>query len=534
MNQWKTWAIAALIVLVGAGVFLALRMRNNTSQSDSLTQIVAVQKGDLVAAITPTGEVSAERRVQLGFNVSRISLIELHVTTGQQVKQGDVLARIDTTSLERAVEQAAEDLLSAEEALEKAKQPPTELDTLKSELAVVQAEAALEDAKQALDALLDANADANQAAVRKAELDLQIAQINLTIARHSSAVGKNVRDLEYSVAWNERQLRDLEAQRQQGHVTEEAVDKQAEALAKVKVQLESAKSTAETALAAAQDQVTQAEEALAKLKAGSEASALTQARYKVALAEYNLAQAQDNLASLLAGPDAKTVQLAQQRYDAAKATLDEAKSALEAATLTAPFDGTVISVGAQVGDLVSSNTTVVTLADLSNMRVLANVDETDISKVEVGQDVLITFDAFAGYQFWGKVLEVPLEGNLTQNVVRYQVVVSLPDMSGIALRSGMTANLTIVVGYRENVLLVPILAVRDAEQGQVVILQDSLRGSGVTAPVEVGLNDGTYVEVTKGVQEGDHVLVEYQPVQQQTGFLIGTGVAVPGRQEFGR
>jgi HlyD family secretion protein len=531
MSQWKTWAVAAIIVLVGAGVFLALRMRNNTSQADSLSQIVAVQRGDLVAAITPTGEVSAERRVQLGFNVSRISLIELHVTTGQQVKQGDVLARIDTTSLERAVEQAAEDLLLAEEALEKAKQPPTELDTLKSELAVVQAEAALEDAKQAIEDVSTPDATA----VDKATRALQQAEANLSALRSDSSSQSQIDRLQFLANVAEVEHGALLTSDLSTELGRDRLLLAYNRMLDTRDNLDAALARAALDLINAQEKVTQAEEALAKLKAGPEAAALTQARYKVALAEYNLAQAQDNLASLLAGPDAKAVQLAQQRYDTAKAALDEAKSALEAATLTAPFDGTVISVGAQVGDLISSNTTVVTLADLSNMRVVANVDETDISKVEVGQDVLITFDAFAGYQFWGKVLEVPLEGSLVQNVVRYQVVASLPDMSGIALRSGMTANLTIVVGYRESVLLVPILAVRDAEQGQVVILQDSLRGSGVTAPVEVGLNDGTYVEVTKGVQEGDHVLVEYQPVQQQTGFLQGSGLNMPGlRQQLGR
>ena len=187
--------------------------------------------------------------------------------------------------------------------------------------------------------------------------------------------------------------------------------------------------------------------------------------------------------------------------------------------MVAPFDGTVISVGAEVGDLVSSNIDVVTLADLTGLEVLAIVDETEISQVEVGQEVEITFDAFPGRRFRGKVLEVPLEGTLVQNVVTYEVPVSLEGAEGVAIKAGMTANLSIVVGRRENVLLLPALAVLEAEEGRVVMVQDASQAGGVAAPVEVGLSDGTYVEIVRGLNEGDQVLVEYQSGEQQTGGL---------------
>jgi HlyD family secretion protein len=250
---------------------------------------------------------------------------------------------------------------------------------------------------------------------------------------------------------------------------------------------------------------------------------VVQARNKVAQAEYNLAKAKDSLDTILAGPDAKAVQLAQSRYDAAKATLADAEASLEAATMVAPFSGTVISVGAEVGDLVSSNTTVVSLADLSDLRVLATVDETDISEVEVGQEAEITFDAFSGRKFRGQVLEVPLEGSLVQNVVSYEVPVSLEGTEGISLRSGMTANLSIVVGRRQNVLLVPVLAVQQGEDGDVVLVQDTPGGEAVATRVEVGLTDGTYVEVLRGLNEGDQVVVEYEASTQQNGNFRGAG-----------
>ena len=106
MRHWKkTGAIVAIIVLAAVGA-LALRMRNATSQADSFTQVLTVERGNLVAAISPTGEVSAERRAQLSFDVNKVPLVGLYVSPGQQVQEGEVLARIDPASLQRAVDQA--------------------------------------------------------------------------------------------------------------------------------------------------------------------------------------------------------------------------------------------------------------------------------------------------------------------------------------------------------------------------------------------------------------------------------------------
>jgi len=164
------------------------------------------------------------------------------------------------------------------------------------------------------------------------------------------------------------------------------------------------------------------------------------------------------------------------------------------------------------------------------------VDETDIGLVQIGDQVSITFDAFPSRRFTGQVLEVPLQGNLVQNVLTYDVPVSLEgtDLSG--LRPGMTANLTVVVGRRQDVLLVPALAVQIGENGYVVLVQDTPEGPAVETPVQVGLSDGTYVEVVSGLIEGDQIVAQYEAADdQQNPFMGGMG-GMPGggviRQEF--
>jgi HlyD family secretion protein len=288
---------------------------------------------------------------------------------------------------------------------------------------------------------------------------------------------------------------------------------------------------AETQVTQAEYNLAKAQDNLADIEAGSDPSEVTRAEAQVAQAEYNLAKAQDTLTDIKAGPDPKAVEVAQAKVVSAQANLEEARAALAAATMVAPFDGTVISVGAEKGDLVSSGTIVVTLADLSNLRVLAFVDETDISKVEIGQQVEATFDAFPGLSFLGQVLEVPLQGKLSQNVLTYEVPVSLEGTENVALKTGMTANLNIVVGRRENALLVPALAVQQGETGNVVLVQDTPQGAAVATPVQVGLSDGTYVEIVSGLIEGDRVLVEYQQTTggQFRGFEGGGGIMMEMR-----
>ena len=518
MRRWRTWAIVAAIVLAVVGV-LALRRRSDASQATSFTELVTVERGDLVAGITPTGEVFAERQAQLSFDVNKIPLVELYVTRGQRVQEGEVLARIDPASLERTVDKAEAELLSAEEVLREAEEPYTELDRQKADLDVAQAEVAVDEAQLALEELLDL--EIAEKAVRDAARELQEARDRLTALQTDASIQEQIERLQYQANVTEVEHGKL---LDNPNPTEESRDHQLLAYNRMldaKDSLEVAKARAALDLLNAQEKVIQGEEALAELQAGPDALAVVQAGNRVSEAEYSLARAKDNRATVLAGPDPKALQLGESRYDAAKATLEEAQAALEAATMVAPFGGTIISVGAEVGDLVSSNTNVVTLADLSDLQVLAIVDETDISQVEVGQEVEITFDAFPGRRFRGKVLEVPLEGELVQMVVSYEVLVSLEGAEGVSLKPGMTANLNIVVGRRENVLLLPALAVWQAEEGNVVMVQDSPQEAAVVMRVEVGLSDGLYVEVLRGLNEGDQVVVEYQVAEDELGRFGG-------------
>jgi len=468
------WLALVLVVAVAGIAGWMLWTRNQAPQITSLTQLVTVERGNLVATIAPTGEVYAPRQEELYFDVNKIELTELNVAAGQQVRAGDVLARIDTETLERAVTQAEANLTIAQSELEKVQNPYTDLDLAGAQRAVTQAQVNLENAKK-----------------------------NLILVQTDSDNAQRIRDLEYEVSWYETHYGESLRKYEQGRITKERLDLDWNNLVTAKERLERALLNREIDLANAEDQVAQA--------------------------NYNLQKAGETLSEIQAGPDPDDIEVAQAKVTSAQAALEEAQDALEAATMVAPFDGTVMSVGAEVGDLVSSTTTVVTLADLLNLRVQAFVDETDISQVEIGQEVEITFDAFPGQKFQGKVLEVPLQGNLVQNILTYEVPMSLEGAEEVSVKPGMTANLKIVVGRRENVLLVPALAVQQGEEGNVVLVQDSPQGPAMQTRVEVGLSDGLYVEVVRGLNEGDQVVIEYQPVEEGPGgFFMMRGVSPGG------
>ncbi len=174
-----------------------------------------------------------------------------------------------------------------------------------------------------------------------------------------------------------------------------------------------------------------------------------------------------------------------------------------AAPLLAPLDGTIIARKVEPGQTVTAADAVLVLAD--RLIVQAQVDETDIGKVKLGQRAEIDVDAYTGRMVPAVVDHIAYEATTVNNVTIYEVDV-LPDTVPDFMRSGMTANVTLLVALRENVLVLPAEAVRH-ENGQTSVL--IRRGPNGSEPVvvECGLEDGKRVEILQGVAEGDTVLV---------------------------
>jgi HlyD family secretion protein len=527
---------AVALALIGGGVWLyeTRTAAQTTTDSDSFTQIVAVQQGDIDASISVVGELAAVQQQALSFHRmdGTAALLTLAVEAGNTVEAGQALAAIDPTSYQQALDQAKSALLEAQETLADLQEPATASDIAQADLAVAQARLDLEKAQAELADRQEApDLSDLRAAAQDAEDDLALARLQQTLTEHDSAVASE-RDLQYAADYHQRlvgQLQDLAAQGKANVEQTEQLAGEQETLAEVQAELAQVQAQRRLALQAAAAEVAAAEAALADAqKALAEAQTgdtldLAQANLAVQQANVALQAAEAARAELDEGVDAVDLAAAQADVDKQQLAVSEAEADLAAATLAAPFEGTVLQVSAEPGDRITANSQILTIANLDSLQVLASVDETTIRQVSAGQPASITFDAFPGQSFRGEVLTVPLQGTLQGGIMVYEAPISLVGAEDLPLLVGMTANVDIQTGQAEDVLLVPTMALLTVNgMVQVLVPNSDPAGEPVSVPVEIGLSNGTYTEIVRGLNPGDQVVVQLSSSDSE-GFLRGMG-----------
>ena len=541
--------LAAVLVAIAAGGYWTYQSRAATTTSSAsgqtYTQIVEVTQGALNSSLSVVGQLEAEQSADLAFEQmsGATNLLTLAVQAGNVVTAGQVLATIDPAPYEQARDQAKSDLQAAEDTLSDLQTPATALEIAQADVAVSKAEQALAQAQANLADLKSPDLTSLRSAVQDAQDSLALLQLQATLADRDT-LAKSERDLQYTVAWYQRRLAELQAlSNPNAEQTAEIADDQvtlaaAQAdLARVQVQRELARQSRAAELAKANVVLADAQEALAEAQAGGDKLALAQAELAVHQAEVALQAAQKARTDLDTGADAAKIAAAQAAVDKKRLTLADAEAALAGAQLLAPFDGTILQTNVNVGDQVTANTAILTLANLKTLQVVASVDETTIRQISAGQDATITFDAFPGQSFQGKVLSVPLQGSLQGGVMVYAVPVSLTGADNLALLVGMTANVEVQVGQASDALLVPTLALTKANGLYQVLVPNTAdpNGDPVAVPVEVGLSDGTYSQITKGLNPGDQVVVQMTASSSgSSNFRSGNTIMNVSRQLTGR
>lgn len=213
---------------------------------------------------------------------------------------------------------------------------------------------------------------------------------------------------------------------------------------------------------------------------------------------------------------------AKEQVVSAKEEVQRAQTNLGYATITSPIDGVVLSKSVEEGQTVAasfSTPELFTIAqDLTNMQVVADVDEADIGDVKEGERVTFTVDAYPDDTFKGEVKQVRQEATTTNNVVTYEVVISAPN-ADLKLKPGLTANVTIYTAERKGVLSVPSKALRFTPQketvGKMKIVDVAnaknkvwtIEGNSIVAhKVNIGMTDGTNTQIVGGIAEGTKVV----------------------------
>lgn len=460
----KTWIIISGILVAGllGGGWWLYQQTTAGVAATTRVQTATVQRGTLVATVNAAGNVLSPEEATLSFQTSG-RVAKVYVQVGDVVKKGQALMELDTTDLELSLKTAKANLASSQANLEQVK--------ANLQFALRNAQSNLESSKAALEAAKNKNAqNHNQIIVAKAQLD----KAEIALRQAQGAYNQ--------IAWR-------------GDV---GMTPQAAELHRATIDYQSALANYQMTLATINDSA---------LKAA-------QAQYERDVVA--LEQAQRNLDTQW-----RTAQASVERDQIA---VEQAQRNIERARIVAPFDGVVSAVNFSVGDS-AGTTTAVVVVDLSVLQVRVNIAEIDIAKIRVGQTAQVTLDALLGRTYNATISAIGPVATITQGVVNYPVIAIVDNTDG-AIKPGMTANLSITVDRRDNVLLVPARAVRS--QGNQRIVNVLYKEQTIATPVTIGLTNDQFAEVVSGLLEGDQVIIQ-TPVRTSTGMGSFAGMPPIGR-----
>jgi len=593
----------ALVAVAAAGGGLAYASVGSPTvrtTAASALRTATVSTGTVMTTVSSSGNVTAPNNITINFATSG-KLTELDVKAGDQVKQGQLLARVDSTTAKASLDAANAQLASAQAKLSELEQGATalvkqglQISEAQSQQQVVSAQSAIDNANQNL--ALDQTQQA--AAVTQAEQQLATDQnaylqdestLGAAITAAENQAGQQYSiDSAQEVADKDQQTIDCAA------VPADPTDP-AYPAAKAKCDRDGvavlsdlqkmaadgngtpANSTAAisainnetTTLAKDQATIDRDNTAITNAK-NSQAAVLAKDNQAIKNSQQQLTNAQLSLQSLqnsnaqkTAAPLPSDVQSAEAAVEQAQAQADTAQQTLDATSLTAPADGTIGAINAAVGQTVSAGSTgnastssngnaasstssgFITLTNLTNLQVVADIDEADASKILVGAPATVTLNAITGKQFAAHVIEVANSATVSSNVVEYQITFSL-DNTDPAIKPGMTANVSVTTAKADAVLNVTSSAVRTSGgSSYVMVMQPD--GTQKRVDVVVGLKGDTTTEISGAVKAGDVVALPASTPNRSTttttnttnnnrvggglgggGFGGGGGVFIPG------
>lgn len=264
-----------------------------------------------------------------------------------------------------------------------------------------------------------------------------------------------------------------------------------------------------------ENQHVQAGEVLAVLDSRALQQTLEQLRVKMDVAKANYDRAAELVE--IGGYSFQQLDSALEDYEVARTNYESKLADLGDYTITTPISGIVIGKPLEEGQTVvqgiSAAQVMMKIADLSEMQIEADVDETDIGKVKVGQNVSFTIDTYSGKTFTGTVTKISNQSTTTNNVIYYTVYVAV-DSTDYDLKPDMTARLVINTDERHDVLYLPNEAIKTVN-GQATV-QVMEKGKQVTKNITTGLSGEMSTEIVSGLEEGDEVVLPTKKTKTRT------------------
>jgi HlyD family secretion protein len=492
--------LVVVLAVVAAGFFFLRPLQDQSTAADDTAPTAFVTRGNIQEIVSATGNVVAAQQASLTFETSG-PIADVLVEKGQEVEHGQVMARLDTASLEWQVDRAQASLETAQARLAQAQKPASEedlasaqaaLDSAKASYERVQEGASAEDLASARAALDSARANYDQVKAGPTEEELAAAKAQVDSAR------AQVRQAQ--AAYDRIKNEPDAAMRQEALNLQTATISLEQAQANYDAQ---ANRPTASELAAAEAQVAQAEAQLAAL--------LEKPTSDLASAEAQVSQAEANLEALLKRPNPEDIAIQEALVKESTVALAQAQSQLDDAVIQAPFAGTVLDVNVNVGEWASPGAPAIVLATMRKMILDVNVDEVDVAQLAEGQPAYLSFDALEGEVVTGTVTYIASSSTSVGGAVAYGVEIRF-DPGPLPARLGMTADVDIVVASAEDVLLIPNQALEiDREAGRTYVTLQQAGGATERKEVLIGLRDETHTQVLEGVAEGAELVMPEIP-----------------------
>jgi HlyD family secretion protein len=467
------------VVIVVVGVLIVIK-----GQGTGNTAIETVKRQNLVRSISASGSVVSSTDLSLGFEQSKM-VSSIKVSVGTKVKKGDILANLSNGNERAALTSAKGALLAARARYNKVLEGSSS-----QEISLAQVQ--LESTKKTQENLV-ANAR------RKLYSDGLIADPQDTTQDVAPSISGNYsgnEEGEYRISFTNNNSNQI---RYNG-------------LEKGTVDIDTLPKPLGTkglliAFMGTTYNVNSSWRILLPNKSGPNYTVnLNSYQAAVASAEAAIAEKQAELDLKKASARQPDVDAALADMITAQAGVDMANATLEKTMLRAPADGTITSVNVKVGEIPQIGKIAISLQDVSNLYLEANINESNIKSVAIGQPVTVTFDAFTGDTYHATVSSIDPAATIENNVVNYKIKALLTETESI--RPGMTANMIIQTAEISQALVLPGRVIETKNGVQTVLrITDDRRNKTTSQVITTGLKgDGDLVEITTGLGEGDRIL----------------------------
>jgi HlyD family secretion protein len=464
----SNWSLKSLLFALFVGSLAAFRFFILIPAQKAQTQLPTqpVERQNLNITVSANGTIEPERSINLSPKSAGI-IKSLLVKEGDSVKKGQIIAYMDDSNLQGQLTQAKAGIISAEANLQKliAGNRPQE---------IAQSQAQVEEAEANLKKLISGNRPQD---VAQAEARLNKAKVTLKQA--------------------ESDLKRYQELFNAGVISSQNF------------------STYQTNRYSALAQVHEAEQALKLQQIGSRSEDIEQAQAK-------LKQLEQSFSLIKAGARKEEIDQARSQVDSARGSLQTILAQINDTVIRAPFDGVVTKKYADPGSFVTPNSSVGSsssslsssiLSLTANNQVVANIPESKLAKIIIGQTLKSKTDAYPDRVFLGRVWQIAAQATVEQNVTSFEVKATITSNNKNLLRSGMNVEVEFAVGQQENALVVPTVAVVREQRGTGVYILNK-ENQPVFISIQTGISANNKTEVKSGLTGDEKVLLSLPEVKK--------------------